>query len=210
MFPCYEIEFSTLKHIHENIHEFDHFDVLRVKGFCLIPQHHGHELVQVSGSRPESAREVCGSSPQNCRDTWLSHKTKTGGSACGYGIRARREASMPEDTRRDHGACVGGTQTAVRAWPPDEERSLLDHLHQTSCDFMWRLPDAPLPQSVDHIRLLIQSPQEDVASAILHVSGRSISVSYAFQEEGDQVHDVQRLVPGGCGRLQEDAVRYNM
>jgi hypothetical protein len=51
------------------------------------------EPVQGSGSRPESARGVCGGSPQNYRVTWLSHKTKTGGSAGGDGIRARREVS---------------------------------------------------------------------------------------------------------------------
>jgi hypothetical protein len=58
----------------------------------------GHEPVQGSGSRPESARGVCGGSPQNRRVTWLSHKTKTGGSVGGDRIRARREASMPADT----------------------------------------------------------------------------------------------------------------
>jgi hypothetical protein len=42
-----------------------------------------------SGSRPESARGVCGGSPENHPVTWLSHKTKTGGSAGGDGIRAR-------------------------------------------------------------------------------------------------------------------------
>jgi hypothetical protein len=41
--------------------------------------------------------------------TWLSHKTKTGGSAGGDGIRARREASKRE-TRHDLGACVGRTR----------------------------------------------------------------------------------------------------
>jgi hypothetical protein len=46
------------------------------------------EPVQGSGSRPESAREVCGS-PENRRVTCLSHKTKTGGSAGGDGIRTR-------------------------------------------------------------------------------------------------------------------------
>jgi hypothetical protein len=58
----------------------------------------GQEPVQGSGSRPESAHEVCGGSPQNRQVTWLSHKTKTGGSAGGDGIRARREASE----RRTH------------------------------------------------------------------------------------------------------------
>jgi hypothetical protein len=56
-------------------------------------QSRGQELVQGSGSRPESAHGVCGGSPQNCQVTWLSHKTKTGGSTGGDGIRARREAS---------------------------------------------------------------------------------------------------------------------
>jgi hypothetical protein len=58
----------------------------------------GQEPVQGSGSRPESARGVCGGSPQNRQVTWLSHKTKTGGSAGGDGIRARRDASK----RRTH------------------------------------------------------------------------------------------------------------
>jgi hypothetical protein len=44
------------------------------------------EPVQGSVSRPESARGVCGSSPENRRVTWLSHITKTGGSAAGEGI----------------------------------------------------------------------------------------------------------------------------
>jgi hypothetical protein len=39
-------------------------------------------------SKTKSARGVCGGSPENCRVTWLSHKTKTGGSAGGDGIRA--------------------------------------------------------------------------------------------------------------------------
>jgi hypothetical protein len=54
---------------------------------------HRQEPVQGSGSRPESSRGVCSGSPQNRRVTWLSHKTKIGGSAGGDGIRARREAS---------------------------------------------------------------------------------------------------------------------
>jgi hypothetical protein len=53
----------------------------------------GQEPVQGSGSRPEYSRGVCGGSPQNHRVTWLSHKTKTGGSAGGHGIRARQETS---------------------------------------------------------------------------------------------------------------------
>jgi hypothetical protein len=50
----------------------------------------GQEPVQGSGSRPESARGVCGGSPENGRVTWLRHKTKTGGSAGGDEIRAPR------------------------------------------------------------------------------------------------------------------------
>jgi hypothetical protein len=38
-FPCHETKFSTLRHIHDYIHEFGNFDVSRVKGFCPIPQH---------------------------------------------------------------------------------------------------------------------------------------------------------------------------
>jgi hypothetical protein len=61
-------------------------------------QSHGQEPMQGSSSRPEFASGVCGGSPQNRQVTWLSHKTKTGGSAGGDGIRARREASK----RRTH------------------------------------------------------------------------------------------------------------
>jgi hypothetical protein len=60
------------------------------------------ESVQGSGSRPESARGVCSGSPENCRVTWLSHKTKTRGSAGGDGIRAPRIF--------DAGARVAGSQ----------------------------------------------------------------------------------------------------
>jgi hypothetical protein len=57
----------------------------------------GQEPVQGSGSRPESAHRVCGGSPENHRVTWLSHKTKTGGSVDGYGegpIRRTREGGV--------------------------------------------------------------------------------------------------------------------
>jgi hypothetical protein len=76
---------------------------------------HRPESVQGSGSRPESARGVCGDSPENRRFTWLSHKTKTGGSAGGDGIRARREASMPAAAWRDRRACVERTRSAATA-----------------------------------------------------------------------------------------------
>jgi hypothetical protein len=76
---------------------------------------HRSEPVQGSGSQPDSARGVCGSSLENHRVTWLRHKTKTGGSAGGDGIRARREALMPADTWRDRNTCVGGMQSAVTA-----------------------------------------------------------------------------------------------
>jgi hypothetical protein len=77
--------------------------------------------VQGSGSRLESACGVCGGSPQNRRVTWLSHKTKTGGSASGDEIRAHREVSMSADTWRDHKACVGRTRTMETVRPCDEE-----------------------------------------------------------------------------------------
>jgi hypothetical protein len=67
------------------------------------------EPVQGSSSQLKYARGVCGGSPENRRVTWLSHKTKTGGSTGRDGIQARREASMPADTWRDHRACVGRT-----------------------------------------------------------------------------------------------------
>jgi hypothetical protein len=88
----------------------------------------GQEPVQGSGSRPESARGVCGGSPQNRWVTWLSHKTKTGGSAGGDEIRTRREASMPADTWRDCRACVGRTRTAATTWPCDEEECYMTYL----------------------------------------------------------------------------------
>jgi hypothetical protein len=53
---------------------------------------HRSELVQDSGSQPKSSLKVCYGSPQN-RSVCFRHKTKTGGSAGGDRIRARREAS---------------------------------------------------------------------------------------------------------------------
>jgi hypothetical protein len=91
------------------------------------------ELVQGSGSQPESARGVCGGSPENRRVTWLSHKTKTGDSAGGDGIWGRREASMPEDAWRDHRACIGRTQSAAMAWPCDEEECYMTYLPLRDC-----------------------------------------------------------------------------
>jgi hypothetical protein len=87
------------------------------------------EPVQGSGSRPESARGVCGGSPQERQVTWLIHKTKSGGSAGGDGIRARREASMPADAWRDRRACVGRTRSAATAWPCDEKECYMTYLH---------------------------------------------------------------------------------
>jgi hypothetical protein len=91
------------------------------------------EPVQVSGSRPESAGGVCGSSPENGRVIWLSHKTKTGGSAGGDGIWARREASMPADAWWDHRACVGRTRSAATAWPCDEEECYMTYFPLRGC-----------------------------------------------------------------------------
>jgi hypothetical protein len=83
----------------------------------------GQEPVQGSGSRSESARGVCGGSPQNRRVTWLSQKTpenqdrRLGGQ--------RRDPSVPrsfeaEDTRRDRQACVEDKRGAVAGQCYDE------------------------------------------------------------------------------------------
>jgi hypothetical protein len=89
--------------------------------------------VQGSGSQPESARGVCSSSPKNRRVSWLSHKTKTGGSTGGDGIRACREATMPADTWRDRRTCVRRTRSAATAWPCDEEECYMTYLPLRGC-----------------------------------------------------------------------------
>jgi hypothetical protein len=94
---------------------------------------HGQEPVQGSGSRPESARVVCSSSPENCRVTWLSRKTKIAGSAGGDGIRAGREASMPADAWRDRRACIVRMQSVATAWPCDEEECYMSYLPMRGC-----------------------------------------------------------------------------
>jgi hypothetical protein len=91
------------------------------------------EPVQGSGSRPESARGVCGGSPENRQVTWLSHKTKTGGSAGGDGIRACREASMLADAWRDRRACMGRKRSAATAWLCDEEECYMTYLPLRGC-----------------------------------------------------------------------------
>jgi hypothetical protein len=59
--------------------------------------------------RLHRVRGICGGSQKTVRVTWLSHKTKTGGSAGGDRIRALR--SFEEgDMRHNRGACVGRTQ----------------------------------------------------------------------------------------------------
>jgi hypothetical protein len=95
----------------------------------------GHEPVQGSGSQPESARGVCGGSPQNCWVTWLSHKTKTGGSTGGDEIWARRGC---QGTRRtDRRTCIGRTQTAAKAWPPDEDIKSWPYYPWGVCIFLY-------------------------------------------------------------------------
>jgi hypothetical protein len=64
---------------------------------------------------PKSTRGVCDGSTQNRQFTWLSHKTKTGGSAGGDGSWARREALMPGDTLWHRGACGGRMRTMAKA-----------------------------------------------------------------------------------------------
>jgi hypothetical protein len=91
------------------------------------------EPVQGSGSQPESARGVCGGSPKNRQVTWLSHKTKTGGSASGDEIRAHREASMLAYAWRDRRACVGRTRSTATACPCDEEECYTIYLPLRGC-----------------------------------------------------------------------------
>jgi hypothetical protein len=91
------------------------------------------EPVQGSGSRPESACGVCGGSPENRRVTWLSHKTKTRGSAGGDGIRALREASMQADVWWNRRARVGRTRSAATAWPCDEEECYMTYFPLRGC-----------------------------------------------------------------------------
>jgi hypothetical protein len=91
------------------------------------------ETVQGSGSQLESARGVCGGSPENHRVTWLSHKTKTGGSAGGDRIRAHREASMPANAWRDRRACVGRTRSTATVCPCDEEECYMTYLPLKGC-----------------------------------------------------------------------------
>jgi hypothetical protein len=96
-------------------------------------QSHRQEPVQGSSSRPESARGVCGGSPENRQVTWLSHKTKTRGSAGGDGIWACREASMPADAWRDRRTCIGRTRSAVTMWPCDKEECYMTYLPLRGC-----------------------------------------------------------------------------
>jgi hypothetical protein len=91
------------------------------------------EPVQGSGSQPESERGVCVGSPENRRVTWLSHKTKTAGSAGRDGIRVRREASMPADAWRDRRACVGRTRSEATAWLCNEEDCYMTYLPLRGC-----------------------------------------------------------------------------
>jgi hypothetical protein len=94
---------------------------------------HGQEQVQGRGSRLESTRGVSGGSPENSRVTWLSHQTKTGGSAGRDGIRAHREASIPADAWRDRRSCVGRTQSAATARPCDEEECYMTYFPLRGC-----------------------------------------------------------------------------
>jgi hypothetical protein len=96
-------------------------------------QSRGVEPVQGSGSQPESARRVCGGSLENRQVTWLSHKTKTGGSAGGDGLRAHREGSMPADAWRDRRACVGRTRSAATSWSCDEEECYMTYFPLRDC-----------------------------------------------------------------------------
>jgi hypothetical protein len=93
----------------------------------------GQEPVHGSGSQPKSTRGVCGGSPENCRVTWLSHKTKTGGSAGGDEIQTRREASMSADAWRDRRACVGRMRPTATSWSCDEEECYMTYWPLRGC-----------------------------------------------------------------------------
>jgi hypothetical protein len=77
------------------------------------------EPVLGSGSRPESAREVCGGSPQNRpgylvepqnQDRILGGRRRDPGASRSFEV---------EDTRRDHKACVEAKRGAVTGHPSD-------------------------------------------------------------------------------------------
>jgi hypothetical protein len=93
--------------------------------------------VQGSGSQPESSCGVSGSLPQNRHVTWLSHKTKTGGSAGVDGIRACQEASMSADMWRARRACVGTTRSAATTWLCDEEECYMTKVLGVGWSFTW-------------------------------------------------------------------------
>jgi hypothetical protein len=57
--------------------------------------------------------------------TWLSHKTKTGGSADGDGIRARREASKRVTRGMIEVLALGGREGSMDARPSDGELHVL-------------------------------------------------------------------------------------
>jgi hypothetical protein len=86
-------------------------------------QSRGHEPVQGSGSQPESAlglmavhHKIVGLvEPQN-QDRCLDRQGRDPGTSKSF---------ETGDTQRDHGACVGRTRTATKAWPPDENIQVL-------------------------------------------------------------------------------------
>jgi hypothetical protein len=62
--------------------------------------------------------------------TWLSHKTKTGGSTCGDGIRARREASKRATRDMIEVLALRGCEGPMDARPSDGELHVLTKLPQ--------------------------------------------------------------------------------
>jgi hypothetical protein len=61
-------------------------------------------------------------------NTWLSHKTKTGGSAGGDGIRARREASKRATRDMIKVLALVGHEGPMDAWPSDGELHVLNKI----------------------------------------------------------------------------------
>jgi hypothetical protein len=59
------------------------------------------------------------------RVTWLSHKTKTGGSAGGVEIRVHQEASKRETRNMIEVLALGGREGPMDAWSSDGELHVL-------------------------------------------------------------------------------------
>jgi hypothetical protein len=75
--------------------------------------------------RLHRVRWVCGGSPQNRQVAWLSHKTKTEGSADGDGIRAHQETPKRVTRGMIEVLALGGCEGPMDARPSDGELHVL-------------------------------------------------------------------------------------